>query len=253
MLCRYKQKEIISGPKKEVFIYPEFATSPKGGRHKKWRKSTDVQQRLNIINAARKFSRLVSCNFGINDYTVTLEYKNGLRPDEIDQVKKDIVNYLNRLKRIYKKQNIELKYLYVLERGAIKGNLHIHIILTGGVDRNIIEQTWGKGTANTRRLQPEYYDGLDDIADYLQKSPKGTKRWQGSKNLIKPTEPTPIKISAREAREVESNIYNKEYLSKRYPGYRMKDAEPFYNEVNGGVYMIINLIKQEEKRKCLKE
>ncbi len=245
MFVRYKEKEIISGPKKEVFIYPEFAQPPKGGRRKKWRKSSDIQKRLNVINAARKFSRLVSCNFGENDYTVTLEYTDENRPDDIEAVKKDIVNYLNRLKCRYKKAGIIFKYLVVYERGKIKGNLHIHIIIPGGVGRDEIEKAWGKGTANTRRLQPEFYDGLDDIADYLQKSPQGTKRWQGSKNLIKPTEPTPTSISAREARRVEDNLYNREYLAGRYPGYRMKDAEPFYNEVNGGVYMVINLIKMQ--------
>lgn len=248
MLCRYKQKLIYSGPKLEAYIYPEFAQAPKGGRRKKWRKTTAIQERLNAIHAARKFSRIVSCNFGSNDYTVTLEYRNGSRPEDIETVKRDVKNYLCRLRRIYKKAGISFKYITVFERGSVRGNIHIHIIITGGVDRNEIETAWGKGTANTRRLQPEYYDGLDDIADYLQKAPQSVKRWYGSRNLEQPVEPPPQTITRKTARAIENNIDDNVYLSSLFPGYRVKEAMPFYNEVNGGIYIAINLIRQEVKK-----
>lgn len=261
MLCRYKQKEIISGNRKEVFIYPEFAKSLKGKRKSKWKKSSEAQERLNAINSERNFIRIINCNFTENDYLITLEYTNANRPDDIETVKNDVRNYIRRVRNYYRRHGFrEIRYAIKLENGEIRGNIHIHIYLTGGADRNEIERLWGKGTANTKRLQPEYYEGLDRIASYTIKKPKksaktgislkGGRRWIGSRNLEKPIEPPPKTISRRMARNTIDAMDSPEQVDKLFPGMRVMDYEEIYNEINGGFYCVIDLIRIGGIKKC---
>lgn len=243
MLTRYREKRIISGQREEIFLYPEFSQQKKGSRKKKWRKSSDTQQRLNERNATRALTRLINCNFGAGDYMVTLEYQDWCRPDNIEQVKADMRNYIRRLQYHYRKLGKVMKYIMVFEEGEYRGNLHIHLFLTGGVDRDKIETLWGRGCANSKRLQPEHYEGLDQIAGYVSKQPKGTKRWIPSKNLDKPIETHPKTVSYKkvcaflEALKVSDTAY--EVLD----GARLLEVDQFNNEVNGGLYAVVDILR----------
>ena len=148
MLTRYREKKIISGQREEIFLYPEFSKQKKGERKKKWRKSSATQQRLNERNATRALGRLINCNFGSGDLFVTCEYQDWCRPDNIEQVKADMRNYIRRLQYHYRKQGIVMKYIMVFEEGEFRGNLHVHLFLTGGISRDKIEDLWGRGCAN---------------------------------------------------------------------------------------------------------
>lgn len=209
---------------------------------------------LNAKNAVRKLSRLVNANFTEDDYTVTLEYTNALRPNDISEVKKDVRNYMRRLRNFYLKNGILVfKYIVIFESGEVRGNIHVHVIVKGGVDRNEIEKLWGKGTANTKRLQPEYYDGLDRITSYMQKAPLGVRHWIGSKNLDKPIEPTPETITRRTARNTIDALDYPEKVEKLFPGMRVLKYEERWNEVNSSFYCIIDLIAIGGFAKCKKK
>ena len=40
----------------------------------------------------------------------------------------------------------------MIERGATNGRWHIHMILSGGIDRDLLEDMWGQGYSHTYRL-----------------------------------------------------------------------------------------------------
>ena len=103
MKCRYREKRVSSGMREEIFIYPEFAKAKKENAASKYKASSEPQQRLNNKNAVRKLARLINCNFGKKDILVTVEYQDWNRPDTLEQVQKDIRDYIRRLRYYYRK------------------------------------------------------------------------------------------------------------------------------------------------------
>ena len=255
MLTRYRKKKIISGQREEIFIYPEFTKAKKGSRKKKWKTTSEVQQRLNDRNATRQLARLINCNFGTGDYFLTCEYQEWCRPDSIEQVKADMRNFIRRLQYHYRKLGKVLKYIMVFEEGEFRGNLHVHLFMTGGLDRDVVEDLWGRGCANCKRLQPEHYEGLDRIASYTSKAPKGTKRWIPSRNLDKPIEERSKVISHKEAKEFVQAMECADTAYKELNGGRVLEIDKIDNVVNGGMYAAIDVImpmkKQEKTRRRL--
>lgn len=247
MLTRYREKRIISGQREEIFLYPEFSKQKKGSRKKKWRKSSATQQRLNERNATRALTRLINCNFGTGDYMVTLEYQDWNRPDNIEQVKADMRNYIRRLQYHYRKQGMVMKYIMVFEEGEFRGNLHVHLFLTGGVSRDKIEDLWGRGCANCKRLQPEHYEGLDKIAGYVSKQPKGTKRWIPSKNLDKPVETHPKTVSYKKVCAFLEAMKSSNTAYDALDGARLLEVDQINNEVNGGLYAVVDILRLPDK------
>lgn len=53
------------------------------------------------------------------------------------------------------------------------------------MDRDKVEELWGKGIANTSRMQANEL-GFEELANYLLKDPRGKKRWSQSKNIVIP-------------------------------------------------------------------
>ncbi len=229
-----------------MFLYPEFSKQKKGSRKKKWRKSSATQQRLNERNATRALTRLINCNFGTGDYMVTLEYQNWCRPDNIEQVKADMRNYIRRLQYHYRKQGIVMKYIMVFEEGEFRGNLHVHLFLTGGISRDKIEDLWGRGCANCKRLQPEHYEGLDQIAGYVSKAPKGTKRWIPSKNLDKPIEKPARTISYKKVCAFLEALKASDTAYEALDGARLLEVDCYDNDVNGGLYAVVDILRLQK-------
>ena len=77
--------------------------------------SKESQANLNEKNAKKQFIRLMNTNFGKNDLVITLTYEDKYLPVQ-KQAKKDVTNYIRRLKRYREKIGLPpLKYLYVIE------------------------------------------------------------------------------------------------------------------------------------------
>lgn len=252
MKCRYREKRIRSGMREEIFIYPEFAQAKKGKRKSKYKPTSDTQQRLNNKNAVRKLSRHINCNFGKGDLMLTLGYQDWNRPDTLEQVQKDVQDFIRRLRYHYKKAGKNLKYIIVYEEGEIREHYHVHIFLKQGLDRDKIEELWGRGGANCERLQPEHYKGLDRIAGYVSKSPLGCKRWIASKNLKKPTERKKT-ISRRKAVEFLEALQSKDTAHRVLDGAELIGIDELDNEFNGCLYAVVDILHREEERKCRKK
>ncbi len=248
----YREKHIKSGKLFEAEIYPVFRDGRRmPERAPKKRPSRQEQKNLNEKNARKKLVRLINTNFDEHDIVIHGTYRDDEMPIDEKQVKRDIVNYINRL-RTYRKRNglPEIKYIYVIEAKVSKktGLLrwHFHMIASG-MNRDDAEKLWRHGDwTNADRLQPNE-KGCESLANYMSKDPQGRKRWASSRNLKKPTIPPPkdggvTKIGAK--RMATLHIDDAAYWERRYKGYRFLSCEAAWNDFNLHWYVNVTMRKQ---------
>jgi hypothetical protein len=234
----------------EVEVYPVFRRG-KPCRGKKEKISSEAQKKLNVKNAEKKLNRLINTNFDENDIVVHGTYRDEEMPDTEEQVRKDINNYLRRIKTYREKNNLsELKYIYVIEckesKKTKKLRWHFHAVMSG-MDRSAAEKIWGHGEwTNADRLQPNE-TGCEALAKYMSKDPEGKKRWTQSRNLKKPeVKQKDGKITPLGAKRMATkHCDDRDYYEKKYPGYRFIRCQPYFNEFNACWY--VNLIMRKKK------
>ncbi|MBY7025187.1 hypothetical protein FDB30_03660 [Clostridium botulinum] len=246
----YMKKTIISGNVVESELYPvwkcrnDIPRLPIG-------ESSESQRRLNDKNAKKKIVRLVNTNFNKDDLMVTLTYADNHLPKE-DEAKRDIENYIRRLKRRRKKEGLpELKYLYVIEyvndpSVSKKIRVHHHIIINK-MDRDIAESVWKKGRTDSMRLQPDDF-GLTGIAKYVAKGLLQGRRWSYSKNLKKPiiTKNRTTLTKRRVEKIAKRPDEYQEFFESVYKGkYEYKDCETLYSDRANGFYLYARMKKRE--------
>lgn len=227
----------------------------KGKRSKKEKVSIPSQKKLNDKNARRLFTQLAETNFGKEDYSVTLTYNNEFLPDTLEQAEKEVSNYLRRIRRRRKKEVLEdLKYMIVTSsretRDGKPVRIHHHILMNGGLDRNVIEDLWSRrkrkgekegrslGYVNTDRIQPDSNTGIAALCNYLVGNPTQKRRWSSSQNLERPTQRTnDHRYSRKKVIKLSLFPENLDYWEKLYPGYEITDKlygfQAIYNDFTG--------------------
>lgn len=251
----YALKEIIAGNQLEIEIYPEFIKVediPEGGRIKK--DNSAAQRKLNDKNSRKYLERLINENFNRDGIWITLTYSRENEPVDIEEAKKNMQNYIKRLRYRRRKLGLpEIKYVYVIEYSPeCKIRFHHHLVMDGELDQDTVEKTWKLGKRNeTRRLEPDEY-GLTGMAKYITKEQhrnKGEKRWSCSTNLRKPKirkvhskRPTAKQgtyktIEKYVNRFVQDRGLVEEQMRKWYPEYVFTDSEVRYNGVNRMFYV----------------
>lgn len=244
MQCRYKEKIVKAGDMIFGVVYPEYRKA--GKRRGPFRETSEVQARNNERRSLEIHRWIVHENFTRRDYFLTLTFDSENLPATRADFDREIRNYLNRLKRLYRKSGIELKY-YTVRTDGEGVRSHCHIYLTGGVDRDLIEAAWGRGYCNTKRIQFNEC-GVSDLAVYsgMQKSGegkprrrKGEKRYSGSRNLVRPAERTNVTRYSKAAVEEIADAGNPhEFFAKRYKGYWLSEFPViFQNPVTHGWWM----------------
>lgn len=251
----YRVKTIKSGKILESEIYPVWKNKTEVSRAKRGMESRRVQKNLNDKNAKKAFIRMVNSNFTEEDLVIDLTYK-GRAPNE-DQARKDIQNYIRRVREYRRKNNLpELKYIYVIEfdiEGKEKKRIHHHMFMNS-MDRDAAEKLWGKGFANCRRLQPNEF-GLEGLARYMTKDPKGSKRWCASRNLKKPQiTVADHKITKRQAEKIAKYQVNPaDVFQKIYKGYQFNDLKVRYSDFVSGAYLYARMRIDESKEQSKKQ
>lgn len=214
--------------------------------------SRERQTRYNRERARRRLALLMDANFGKNDLHVTLTYRG--TPPDYEQARKDVRNYLRAVKRMREKAGLpEMKYIYVLEEEGGDGEkrrIHVHLMMTGGISREALEEKWGRGYANCDRLQPEEGNGLMELARYFTKleQEKHRRAWSASKNLRQPrTTVSRTRMSNARVRRLCQEIPGNaaEIMGKLYPAYKLGAVEPYVSDWIPGVYLRIRL-----RRRC---
>lgn len=249
-LKKYRVKTIKAGKQLEYECYPLWST-PRSKRAKRSKTSKDSQRALNNKNAVKRVIRLINANFTDTDTWATFTYSEDKLPDSYETAKKNMTNYLRRLKRKLEKQGQEeLKYVYVTEYNpdtkSGKVRIHHHIVLNVS-DRDLIESEWKHGArTHARRLQ-EDESGYEGLARYITKDPHGKKRYTCSRNLKKPiVSISDYKLSRRKAHSIAMNQNTaKSEFEKMNPKYKFLKLRVFVSDFIGGVYLHAKLRLKE--------
>ncbi len=235
-----RESVYVCGDYMDAEIYPVF--QPAGKKRVRCKPTSEIQEKINQRNAERALVRLVHTNFTSRDLALHLTYK--IAPESLEEAKRDLYNFLRRVKRAMEKMGIVLKYIYRTETGGRGGRFHHHLILSGGLDRDMLETLWGKGYANSKRLQFGE-DGVTGLAHYMAKERITYRRWSRSRNLVKP-EPVVRDgtLGRAELEEMAAAVEEKkawECFERKYPDYWLIKAEASVNNVNRGVYIRVDM------------
>ena len=247
----YRRRTTVSGPRIDAEVFPVFGRKQRGElRRAKSQITRDAQQRANDERSRIHFIQIVEKNFTDKDVAMGLDYAG--KAPEPKRVEMDIDNFIARVRRARKKAGLpEMKYVFAIggdempSAGYSGKRPHIHMIMTGGLDRDELEKIWGHGHANCDRLQPRD-EGLGGIAVYFTRQKqdrapkKGARKWRGSRNL---DQPVPRSIDARipngKVKRIAYDFRNeaKEVMERLYPGYKLQDCQVRYSDFIDGVYI----------------
>lgn len=218
----YREKKYECGNFLETEVFIKVDREKMYKRSTKVKESTPAQKNLNDKKSKRYFVRLVHLNFTEDDLYVDLTYDRENIPETKEGIIKDIRNYIARLRRARKKVGLPpLKYIYVISNTDNNGNkvrYHVHMIINN-MDRDQAEQIWGKGTANTDRLQFNEY-GVEGKSIYMTNQAKGDKSWSSSIGLKKP-EPKvrDSRLLNKHIARMENNPEDRAFFERLYPGW----------------------------------
>lgn len=247
----YREKSYDCGNFKDIYSYPVNLQKgkPSGRRRSRFKPGREVQEKLNRRHAGEKLTRLAHANFTEQDLALELDFAQN--PEDKETALRHLRNFLRKIRRRYKKLEIELKYLWVMEVSK-SGRYHFHLMLTGGMDRDEIEKLWGHGWANTKRLQFDEH-GVTALSEYMTKSHRRDdeirltyRSYNGSKNLIDP-EPR-YNDSRIESRKRAAAMADGDWAlwAELYPGYEVVDLHPFHSDQYGSVYIFARLRRTDQ-------
>lgn len=144
----------------------------KGEKRSPRQKPTPEQiKKQNQRNKIDLIRRLIKLNFAPGDLWATLKYPKGARPG-LEQVQRNMRNFIKRLRRAYTSMEEDLKYIYRIEIGR-RGGVHIHIIVNRSRGRpdtdKLIQEKWHAGRVNCENLYER--GGYQELAEYMVKQP----------------------------------------------------------------------------------
>lgn len=253
----YRTKTTKAGNQLEVDIYPSFQFAIDVPKEKKNKGTSRSQKICNDNRSRRQFVNLINENFGKGDLWISLTYTDENLPSDWKKAKRNVENYVRRIKRMRKKLGLpEFKFAYTTEydieespkTGKEKTRIHHHFFCTGDMDRDLLEEMWKLGDRNdSQRLHPDTKTHLTGVALYSSKDPKGAKHWSASRNLKKPK--VTKSYSKFKKRTVERMIKQydeiKKQMEKKYPNYEFIDAKVMFNKHNQGNYIYARMVKRE--------
>ena len=157
----------------------------------------DVENYNNEL-AIRKLTRILNENFEPDDHFVTLHYELHNRPTDIETAKKQLTKFLTLLKKLYKENGVELRYVRTTAFGD-KGALHHHIVIPKGVDTRKITKLWKEIIKASQKARPPQYTALYSDGEYSALAAyfcrqgdnntakeKNMRKWTCSRNIKKP-------------------------------------------------------------------
>ena len=194
----YQEKVVDLGDVVEVqkYVNGRLGTKEQRKRAEAQRATPEEQIRWQSKEATRKVWRLLRDpkNFHPGDLWTTLTYPARTTPDS-ETVKKDIKEFLKRMRREYKKAGKEFKYIFSVGRGR-RGAIHLHMVMTK-IDTEIIARHW-QNIVNRGEWVHVHTEHLDKsqnwhkLAAYIIKNGEETflsddpiikKRYSSSRNL----------------------------------------------------------------------
>ena len=159
--------------------------------------SSAARKEKNLIASVRSLARGINCNFGPEDYLITLDY--AVEPTSAEAAEAECALFWRRLARAV---GGKLRgYRVTADKDAEDGQpvrLHHHLVVGGEglrlidgrlicADGRDIEAVWGLGGAGAKHLHAR--DDYTGLAAYLVRQAaggKGKQKWHSSRGLKKP-------------------------------------------------------------------
>ena len=248
--CRYKEVDIFEYSDEEQEAVRQL-------RRSKTRTSPPKIKDMNDERSRKYFRWLFHNNFRTGDYMVTLTFANATNKK---QSYREFTNYVKRLKRLYARFGLKLRYLYVYE-GRSKGTRpHFHIIVNrgSGFNRDDIERLWTAGRIkDSKRLTPDNGKELcESLCTYLtkekEKAAKFERAWNGSHNLLRPDDVVDDnRITKKRMRKIQDAVRNdevKQVVERLYPGWELVSSYIGTNEKPGRPFARFKLVRKKKYR-----
>jgi len=180
-----------AGRTKEIAKYYTWRYQPeRKQRREKLNKTTETQQKINDRQTEQKLTRIMNANFDDSSWYVTFSYTKENRPDS-ETLKRHKRKLLSDLRKIYKENGLELKYIETAEIGK-RGAAHLHMVITD-IDIRCVKKLWNYGYVHAIPLDNsgQYRKLASYFIKYYQKT-RGTdeqlqkKAYNCSRNLKRP-------------------------------------------------------------------
>lgn len=169
----------------EIYEYHSARYGAPGEKREKKSKPTPEQVKAqNQRNRVRDIRHLIRMNFDEQDYWITLTYQRKARPPNIEAAKHEAELFRKRLKRIYDKAGVPMRWIQKTEIGK-KGAVHHHMVLNRIPDLDqALAKKWKHGRVHFSLL---YQDGgFEKLAEYIAKQEGAVYDYSRSRNLKKP-------------------------------------------------------------------
>jgi len=247
-----RTKTIKAGDYLEAEIFPVLDRSwSEAARAEKRKRTPERMRAVNLRNARKRLERLLNANFGVNDLLAHLTSEDCC--DE-GAFRRQVRNFMAKLRRVFKRAGAILKYIYVIEATGQEGRrrYHVHMALPGGVvSRDELEKMWSHGLARVDRCQ-EQPKGLAGFANYITQHKDAqekilARKWACSRGLKQPRITTSdSRFSRRSAQTLAAAVYADaaKLFAKKYPGYQLiEEPAVRYSDFLPGVYVYAHMRK----------
>ena len=185
-MSRVIRERIIAGP--TILTTIKMNTLPGSGKRKpKSKPSPDAVRKNNDRIAERNLTALINANFFPGDLHIILTYARAI---SLEAAKKELNNFIKRMRREYKKAGKEFRYIHVTEYKNKR--IHHHIVMSY-IDVNTIQNQWHCGRIRSTPLDKSR--NYQVLANYLIKETSKTfrlgenstkQRYTPSRNTRKP-------------------------------------------------------------------
>lgn len=166
------------------------ACDPPQVRAAKSKVTTAARRKVNLRRAWQKLMLTLGANFRQRDLVVTLSYDDAHHPAGRKAANACIAKYLTLLRRAFRQEGRELKYVYCTESVHSEGRWHHHLVIPE-TSYETIRSLWAFGSD----IEIGTIDmwGYQELAKYLTKEARepgaavGARSWSCSRNLDRPT------------------------------------------------------------------
>ena len=252
--------DYASAPYMEVDVFEITAAQHRANaRAKKELATSLVKDKYNEEARRRYLNQLVSTNFTRKDYSLTLTYAGEHLPaaGDMAQADRDFSNFIKRLYRYCDKHGIEhpkwvcvTEYSTLDEDGKRLGRHHHHAIISrpAGLEREAIEDLWGKGRARCERLDFEH-GSVEGLARYITKNKRCKRNWRQSRGLKSPKTPRPndSRWSRKKLKDAFENcLEDRAFWEKKFPGYTLHRCEPRITG-SGTMHLIVKMYRPDRR------
>lgn len=235
----YIEKRVKAGMTIEVMKYHTYRCKSKktNCRSENVNTTPEAVKRVNQKQAENRLRWKINTNFKPGDYYITLTYKRENRKSPVE-ARKEFNNFMRRLRRLYKKSDVELKYIAVTEYQSTA--IHHHMVINGLVSASEVSLLWQMGHMQIQILNKT--GDYSKLAAYLIKETSKTFKSNKSASGVRYSCSRNLKEPIIQEKVIRADSWREN--PKPVDGYYISgEIESGYHEVSGYGYQHYVMIK----------